>query len=139
MAATKIYPIKATEAKALAYIANPEKTENGKYILTSNCSRDPYQASRDFDEIRAMGTGLNTVLSQHIIQSFAPGEVTPEQAMMIGEELCHRLLGEQYQFVIATHIDHDHIHNHIVFNNTNMISGYTFETEHNQGKKSERA
>ena len=58
---------------------------------------------------------------------------------MIGEELCHRLLGEQYQFVIATHIDHDHIHNHIVFNNTNMISGYTFETEHNQGKKSERA
>ena len=58
---------------------------------------------------------------------------------MIGEELCHRLLGEQYQFVIATHIDHSHIHNHIVFNNTNMISGYTFETEHNQGKKSERA
>ena len=46
------------------------------------------------------------------------------------------LLGEQYQFVIATHIDHDHIHNHIVFNNTNMISGYTFETEHNQGKNS---
>ena len=58
---------------------------------------------------------------------------------MIGEELCHRLLQEQYQFVIATHIDHSHIHNHIVFNNINMISGYTFETEHNQGRKSDRA
>ncbi len=58
---------------------------------------------------------------------------------MIGEELCHRLLQEQYQFVIATHIDHSHIHNHIIVNNTNMISGYTFETEHNQGRKSDRA
>ena len=58
---------------------------------------------------------------------------------MIGEELCHRLLQEQYQFVIATHIDHSHIHNHIIVNDTNMISGYTFETEHNQGRKSERA
>lgn len=59
--------------------------------------------------------------------------------MQIGEELCHRLLGEQYQYVIATHIDHSHIHNHVIFNNVNMISGYTFETEHNQGKNSERA
>lgn len=59
--------------------------------------------------------------------------------MQIGEELCHRLLQDQYQYVIATHIDHDHIHNHIIFNNINMFSGYTFETEHNQGKKPERA
>lgn len=59
--------------------------------------------------------------------------------MMIGDELCHRLLQEQYQFVIATYIDHSHIHNHIIVNNTNMISGYTFETEHNQGRKSDRA
>lgn len=58
---------------------------------------------------------------------------------MIGEELCHRLLNEQYQYVIATHIDHSHIHNHIIVNNTNMISEYTFETEYNQGKMSERA
>lgn len=58
---------------------------------------------------------------------------------MIGEELCHRLFQEQYQFVIATHVDHSHIHNHIIVNNINMISGYTFETEHNQGRKSDRA
>lgn len=59
--------------------------------------------------------------------------------MQIGEELCRRLLQDQYQYVIATHIDHDHIHNHIIFNNINMFSGYTFETEHNQGKKPVRA
>ena len=132
MAATKIYPIKATEAKALAYIANPEKTENGKYILTSNCSRDPYQASRDFDEIRAMGTGLNTVLSQHIIQSFAPGEVTPEQALEIGAELCRRFLKDQYQYFLAVHTDKDHIHMHCIFNNVNSFDGRTFETHENR-------
>ena len=73
MAATKIFPITATEIKALTYIANPEKTDNSRLIITSGCSTDPNQASRDFDEIRARGTGLNTVLSQHFIQSFSPG------------------------------------------------------------------
>ena len=59
--------------------------------------------------------------------------------MEIAEELCHRLLQEQYQYVIAIHEDHEHIHAHIVVNNMNMITGKTFETEHNQGNKKERA
>ena len=59
--------------------------------------------------------------------------------MEIAEELCHRLLQEQYQYVIAVHEDHEHIHAHIVVNNTNMITGKTFETEHNQGNKKDRA
>ena len=59
--------------------------------------------------------------------------------MEIAQELCHRLLQEQYQYVIAIHTDHDHIHAHIVVNNTNFITGRTFETEHNQGKKKDRA
>ena len=75
----------------------------------------------------------------HIIQSFAPNEVTPEKAMEIAQELCHRLLQEQYQYVVAIHTDHDHIHAHIVVNNTNFVTGRTFETEHNQGKKKDRA
>ena len=74
-----------------------------------------------------------------MIQSFAPNEVTPEKAMEIAQELCHRLSQEQYQYVIAIHTDHDHIHAHIVVNNTNFITGKTFETEHNQGKKKGRA
>ena len=85
MATTKIFPITATEAKALAYIANPEKTDNGRLIFTSGCSDDPYQASRDFEEVRKGGTGLNTVLSQHFVQSFAPGEITPERALQMGK------------------------------------------------------
>ena len=74
-----------------------------------------------------------------MIQSFAPEEVTPEQAMQIGEELCDRYLKGDYQYVIAVHNDKDHLHCHIIFNNTNLYNGLSFTTEHNQGRKSERA
>ena len=132
MAATKIFPITATEIKALTYIANPEKTDNGRLIITSGCSTDPYQASRDFDEIRARGTGLNTVLSQHFIQSFSPGEITPEQALEVGRELCERFLKNEYQYFLAVHTDKNHIHLHCIFNNVNMWNGRTFETNENR-------
>lgn len=71
MATTKIFPITATEAKALAYIANPDKTNNGRLILTSGCSEDPYQASRDFEEIRKLGTGLSSVITNSIAASIS--------------------------------------------------------------------
>lgn len=74
-----------------------------------------------------------------MIQSFAPGEVTPEQAMQIGEELCDRYLKGDYQYVIAVHHDKSHLHCHVIFNNTNLYNGLSFTTEHNQGRKSERA
>ncbi len=74
-----------------------------------------------------------------MIQSFAPDEVTPEQAMQIGEELCDRYLKGDYQYVIAVHHDKSHLHCHIIFNNTNLYNGLSFTTEHNQGRKSERA
>lgn len=74
-----------------------------------------------------------------MIQSFAPGEVTPEQAMQIGEELCDRYLKGDYQYVIAVHHDKSHLHCHIIFNNTNLYNGLSFTTEHNQGRRSERA
>ena len=74
-----------------------------------------------------------------MIQSFAPGEVTPEQAMQIGEELCDRYLKGDYQYVIAVHHDKSHLHCHIIFNNTNLYNGLSFTTEHNQGRKNERA
>ena len=74
-----------------------------------------------------------------MIQSFAPDEVTPEQAMQIGEELCDRYLKGDYQYVIAVHNDKDHLHCHIIFNNTNLYNGLSFTTEHNQGRRNERA
>ena len=74
-----------------------------------------------------------------MIQSFAPDEVTPEQAMQIGEELCDRYLKGDYQYVIAVHTDKEHTHCHVIFNNTNLYNGLSFTTEHNQGRRNERA
>lgn len=132
MATTKIFPITATEGKALAYIADPEKTDHGRLIFTSGCSDDPHQASRDFEEVRRSGTGLNRVLSQHVVQSFAPGEITPERALQMGKELCERFLKNQYQYFLAVHTDKNHIHLHCIFNNVNMFDGRTFETHENR-------
>ncbi|MCM1508242.1 MAG: relaxase/mobilization nuclease domain-containing protein [Ruminococcus flavefaciens] len=89
--------------------------------------------------MRKNGTGRTEVLAQHIIQSFKPGEITPEKALEIGEELCDRFLKGEYQYVLAVHTDHEHIHCHIIFNNTNICTNRSFETEENQGRKSERA
>ena len=132
MAATKIFPITATEYKAIAYIANPEKTDGGRLIYTYGCSDEPSQASLDFDEVRLMGTGQSTVLSQHFIQSFAPGEITPEKALEVGVELADKLLHGEYQYFLAVHTDTNHIHVHCIFNNTNQFSGRTFETLENR-------
>ncbi len=139
MATTKLFAIKTTEVKALAYIANPEKTDGGRLIFTYGCSPNPAQASRDFDAVRAGGTGLNTVLSQHLIQSFKPGEITPERALEVGKELCEKFLKGEYQYFLAVHTDKAHTHLHVIFNNVSRENGRTFETNMNQGKLKERA
>lgn len=139
MATTKLFAIKTTEVKALAYIANPEKTDNGRLIFTYGCSPDPAQASKDFEAVRAGGTGLNTVLSQHYIQSFKPGEITPERALEVGKELCDKFLKGEYQYFLAVHTDTDHIHLHCIFNNVSRANGRTFESNMNQGKVKDRA
>lgn len=69
-----------------------------------------------------------TVLARHLIQSFMPGEATPEIAHQIGMELCKRILKDQYEFVLTTHIDKGHIHNHIIFNNVNMVTGKCYQS-----------
>lgn len=120
MATTKLTSIKTTEVKALAYIANSEKTDNGRLIFTYGCSSDPAQARKYFEAVRAGGTGLNTVLSQHYIQSFKPGEITPERALEVGKELCEKFLKGEYQYFLAVHNDRDHIHLHVIFNNVNQ-------------------
>lgn len=125
---------------SLEYIVDGNKTRDHSLVESFMCETDPVRAAEQFRAVRdRFGTGRSTTQAQHIIQSFEPEEVTPEKAMEIAQELCHRLLKEQYQYVIAVHEDHEHIHAHIIVNNTNMTTGKTFETEHNQGKKSERA
>lgn len=125
---------------SLEYIVDGNKTRGHALVQSFMCETEPVRAAEQFRVVRQrFGTGRSTTQAQHIIQSFSPGEVTPEKAMEIAEELCHRLLQEQYQYVIAVHEDHEHIHAHIIVNNTNMITGKTFETEHNQGNKKARA
>ena len=138
MATTKIFPIRVTEVAAITYIADDEKTENGRLIYTFGCDKNPVQASKDFAQVRSMGTGLNSVLSQHFIQSFSPGEITPEQALKIGIELCNKFLKGEYQYYLAVHKDKEHIHLHCIFNNVNMFDGCTFETHADQGDKKHR-
>ena len=139
MAVTSIHSIKATVGAAIAYITDGDKTVNGVYVSSYACRADSAGASEDFRAVRDRGTGRTKILAYHLIQSFAPGEVTPEQAMQIGEELCDRYLKGDYQYVLAVHSDRQHIHTHIIFNNTNLYNGLSFTTEHNQGKKTERA
>ena len=135
MATTKIFPIHADVEGSLAYIANPEKTDNGRLVYAFGCSEKPSRAARDFSEIRSR---RSTVLAQHFIVSFKPGEITPERALEVGKEICTKFLDDQYQFLLTAHVDKQHIHLHCVFNNTNLLNGHTFQTLNNQGKVSER-
>ena len=69
-----------------------------------------------------------TVLARHLIQSFLPGEASPEMAHQIGLELCKKILKDEYEYVLSTHIDKGHIHNHIIFNNVNMVTGKCYQS-----------
>ena len=139
MAYTSIHSIKATDGAALRYITNGDKTVNGLYVQSYACRADSIGAAADFRAVRAGGTGRTQILAHHIVQSFAPDEVTPEQALQIGEELCDRFLQGNYQYVLAVHNDKQHLHCHIIFNNTNLYNGLSFTYEHNQGKVKDRS
>ncbi len=139
MAYTSIHSIKATDGAALRYITNGDKTVNGLYVQSYACRADSRGAAADFRAVRAGGTGRTEILAHHIVQSFAPDEVTPEQALQIGEELCDRFLQGNYQYVLAVHTDKSHTHCHIIFNNTNLYNGLSFTYEHNQGKVKDRS
>ena len=133
MAATALHPITATETKALTYITNPEKTLGRTLVTSFGCSNDPEEAAIHFEMIRhAIGTGRQSTLAWHAYQSFKPGEVTLEEALEIGTELAHRLTKDQYQFLVAVHGDTDHVHCHIILNNTNMVNGKSFGTLENR-------
>ena len=139
MAVTSIHSIKATYWATIRYITDGDKTVNGLYVQSYACRSDSAGASEDFRTVRNNGTGRTRILAHHIIQSFEHGEITPEKALQVSEELCDKFLQGDYQYVLAVHTDKEHIHSHIIFNNTNLYSGLSFTTEHNQGKVKERA
>lgn len=113
MAYTKIHPIKATVHKAIKYICNPDKTN--EKILISSYACSPETAAMDFKFTLSKTSSADTNKAYHLIQSFVPGEVTYEIAHQIGIELADKLLKNKYSYIVSTHIDKDHIHNHLIF------------------------
>ena len=130
MAVTKIHAIKSTLGKALAYIENPDKTDGQMLVSGYNC--EPQTASIDFEmtavlahKARNLKRKRSTNLAYHLIQSFSPEDaVTPEQAHELGKKLAFEYTGGKYEYVVATHIDKGHIHNHIMLN---AVSFYDYK------------
>lgn len=126
MAITKIHPIKKTLNLAIGYIISDKKTD--ERILVSSFACMPETAHLQFINTREANNTSGTILAHHLIQSFYPGEVTPDKAHEIGEELAKKILKGQYEYVIATHVDKGHIHNHIIFNNVNFKTGKCYKS-----------
>ena len=126
MAVTKIHPIKSTLKKAIDYICNGDKTDNEIYVTTHLCSRE--NAHKEFELTKKQFNSKTKTLAHHLIQSFVPEEVSFEEAHQVGIELCEKILEGRYEYVLATHIDKNHIHNHIIFNSIDVDEGKVYHS-----------
>ena len=112
-------------ANALAYIENPAKTH--RLVTGINCEADT--ALSDMRATKKRWDKKGGILGYHIIHSYAPGEVTPEEAHAAGVEFAQRLLGDKYEIVVATHVDREHLHCHIVFNSVSFVDGKKYRSD----------
>ncbi len=126
MAVTKIHPIKTTLKKAIDYICNGDKTDDEIYVTTYLCSRE--NAHKEFELTKKQFNSRTKTLAHNLIQSFVPEEVSFEEAHQVGIELCEKILEGKYEYVLATHIDKDHIHNHIIFNSIDVEEGKIYHS-----------
>ena len=132
MAATRIMSIHINKGKTarqsiaarLDYIMNPKKTDGGILVLTYACSpetaADEFMLFRQEYQQNTGRTQENEVIGYHVRQAFKPEEITPEEANEIGKELASRMTDDQFAYVVATHIDKHHIHNHIIICSTDL-------------------
>ena len=146
MATTRIIPMHINKGKTIAqcmkaridYVKNPDKTEDGEFISSYACA--PESADHEFlmarDEyLSRIGSGRkNEVIAYQLRQSFKPGEVSAEEANQIGYELAERLLHGEHAFIVATHTDRRHIHNHIVFCATALDCSHKFRNVWNSSR-----
>ena len=132
MAATRIMSIHINKGKTarqcigerLDYIMNPKKTDGGILVSTYACSpetaADEFMLFRQEYQQNTGRTQENEVIGYHVRQAFKPDEITPEEANKIGKELASRMTDDQFAYVVATHIDKHHIHNHIIICSTDL-------------------
>ena len=126
MAVTKIKPIKSTLSKALAYIQNPAKTEEKMLVSSFGCSYETADIEFAYTLSQALEKGNN--LAHHLIQSFEPGEVDYEKAHEIGRQLADAVTKGQYEYILTTHIDRGHIHNHVIFCAVNFVDHHKYNS-----------
>ena len=145
MAATRLIALHINKGKTIAqclrdrtdYAQNPAKTEKGELVTGYEC--DPMTADEEFLLAKRQYTHItgrrqqNDVIAYQIRQSFKPGEITPEEANRIGYELGMRFTKGKHAFLVATHTDRSHIHNHIIFNSTTLDCRKKFRDFHNSG------
>ena len=130
MAVTKIKPVKSTLSKALDYIENPDKTDGKMLVSSFGCSYETADIEFGYTLSQARDKGNN--LAFHLIQSFAPGEVDYEKAHEIGRQLADAVTKGQHEYVLTTHIDKGHVHNHIIFCAVNFVD----HRKYNSNKRS---
>jgi len=117
-------------SRAIAYILNPEKTDEKLLVSSYGCASET--AAREFEWTRKIAEqkGMNPVriIARHVIQSFEIGEVTPELAHEIGKQFADEILGGKYEYVLTTHIDKDHVHNHLIFNAVDFVNYHAYKS-----------
>ena len=119
MAITKTHPIKSTLKAAIDYICDPAKTDGKLLVSSYGCTAETADIEFGWTRRHAIDKGYN--LGRHLIQAFSPGEVSPEEAHEIGMQLAKEILGGKYEFVLTTHVDKGHIHNHLIFNAVSFV------------------
>lgn len=137
MAVVKMGQIKSTPAKALAYIARPDATSDGLWVSTNAAVIDPgdFKAvARQFADTAArVGVSApreGSVLAHHVIQSFDPKDgMSVELAHTIGVQLAEQITGGSHEYMIATHLDKGHVHNHVIFNAVSFETGKKFRVQ----------
>lgn len=139
MATTRLMPLhnrkdrttKNSISNIIDYVENPGKTDNGKLITCWQCEGRVADAEFLYTKeeyLRKTGRsqGDNDVIGYHLRQSFRPGEITPEEANRLGCELAKRFTKGRHAFIVCTHVDKAHIHNHIIWNSTSLDADRKF-------------
>lgn len=142
MAVTRIIPIRGSKGQSVIrsltertdYVKNPEKTENGSLVYAYGCT--PQLVAAEFalskrQYTQRTGRKAPGVIAYHIRQSFKPGEITPGGANLVGRELAERFLKGKHAYIVCTHTDRRHIHNHIIFNSTTLDDAAKFNNYFN--------